>query len=330
MRRRRGGDDVVRSRRSVFFYRDYLPAEDKARRPEQYWAQLYPHMLFEDVRWGVAPIGGRSESGDFKVSLVPEDQRAQDLIEAGLAREGYSHDLADSVCDFLQECARLAVAYGGAAYEVAHLSDEEGGELKGFELVLIPSGTVRERRGRLVQRLPTAFARSRGFSPEIELERDDVLLVSLPESQRRQLRRMLDSLSFLSTNIMPEWVFQFSPMDPKRPPFEEGLHVTSRKLALVEATREIGWDARGLFADEILEFYQLLRFLRFERFKADLRALILSRVNDCLLRIGRRLGFEGRIEIEGLPTGDEIESAEEALRSGARPFTEIVKQFRRV
>jgi hypothetical protein len=328
--RRRRRDDVVRSRRSIFFYTDYLSAEDKAQRPERYWAELYPHMLFEDVRWGVAPISGRSDSGEFRVSLVPEDQRAQDLIEAGMAREGYSHDLADSVCDFLQECASLVVAYGEATYEVAYLSEREGSEPEGFELVLIPAGTVREQRGRLVQHLPTAFAREHGLSPEIELVRDDVLLVSPPKPLGRQLRRMLASLSFLSTNIMPEWVFQFAPMDPKRPPFEEGLHVTSRKLALAEATREIGWDARGLFGDELLEYYQLLRLLRFERFKAELRELILSGVNDCLMRVGRRLDFRGRIEMEGLPTLDEIESAEEALRSGSRPFTDIVKQFRRV
>ena len=50
-------------------------------------------------------------------------------------------------------------------------------------------------------------------------------------------------------------------------------------------------------------------------------------LNAGLQRIGEKLGFEGRLKIEGLPTLADVDRATEHLNSGVMPFTEVMKPF---
>ena len=65
------------------------------------------------------------------------------------------------------------------------------------------------------------------------------------------------------------------------------------------------------------------RFLDFERFKLELRTSILSQLNEVLQIIGKRMGFAGRIVVEGLPDSAQIANSYGDLEAGNVPFSEI-------
>ncbi len=98
-------------------------------------------------------------------------------------------------------------------------------------------------------------------------------------------------------------------------------------LALAEAGKLIGWNARGLCQEQTLEYYEIYRKLLFERFKIELRTSILGTLNKGLDKAGQKLGFSGQLEIEGLPTLKDIEAAQAHLAVGDQPFREIVEPF---
>jgi hypothetical protein len=95
----------------------------------------------------------------------------------------------------------------------------------------------------------------------------------------------------------------------------------------VEAVRPIGWNARGSFNEHVTSYYWIRLMLTFEKFKVELRRAILAVLNDALKQIGQKLGFEVRIEINGLPTRVDITDALRKLDLGEVPFTEVMKPF---
>ena len=98
-------------------------------------------------------------------------------------------------------------------------------------------------------------------------------------------------------------------------------------LALVEAVKPIGWNARGSYNGHVTSYYWIRLMLTFEKFKIELRHTILATLNDALKRIGKKLGFEAQIEISGLPVRVDVTDALRKLDLGEVPFTEVMKAF---
>ena len=131
----------------------------------------------------------------------------------------------------------------------------------------------------------------------------------------------------LSQKLMPDFALKDFPHSAQNYHYDSSNQVHSQKLALAEAGKAIGWNARGLFQEDVLEFYSLKRHLLFERFKIELRNSILTTLNHGLKLAGKEMGFSAEIIIEGLPTIDHVEKAESELESGTQPFAEIYKPF---
>jgi len=110
-------------------------------------------------------------------------------------------------------------------------------------------------------------------------------------------------------------------------PYDFKAHQRSMKLALVEAVKPIGWNARGSFTDCVLSYYWIRIFLTFERFKIRLRDNMLATLNAALIDIGAKLNFNTQIKISGLPILADVDTAIESLSSGVMPFTEVMKRF---
>jgi hypothetical protein len=98
-------------------------------------------------------------------------------------------------------------------------------------------------------------------------------------------------------------------------------------LALVEAVKPVGWYARGSYNQYVTSYYSIRLMLTFEEFKIELRHSMLATLNDALKCIGRKLGFEGQIEISGIPLHADITDARRKLDLGEAPFTEVMKTF---
>jgi hypothetical protein len=152
---------------------------------------------------------------------------------------------------------------------------------------------------------------------------------SIPTSWKQLLKDTLRALLVISKNPAPQFAIKNPLEAASKYYFEAGSHIYAQKLALAAATRQIGWNARGLFSDEISEFYTLKRQLQFERFKIELRDDILATLNQGLKTSFRKLELDCEVSIKGLLTIAEVEKADAALDAGTIPFADIWNLFRR-
>lgn len=311
------------SRKSVFYHTE--GRSDPLLKVPNFARDYYPSMLIDDVTTGIMP-SARSDGTTFKVSITPPDLRVEKLVTASLAKH-LNESLIDVMHDFFRECAQVIMTFGLAAYEIAYLFEEENKEATGFRLFLItPRSLIND--GKLIQYVPADVAEKLGIPRYIELPRETTVLFEAPISLRHELPKMMESLSFLSREMLPRFALPQLNRDSNLP-FDAGEHTRLQKLAVAQLTKSIGWDVRGLLQDEVLEYYQVYRWLMFQKFEAELRNSILSKLNGVLLTAGNALGFSGKLKVEGLPTTDDAESAISHLEAGDQPFDEIMRAFRR-
>jgi hypothetical protein len=323
----RRASDLLSSRQSIFYYSDLVGQNDTIlRRRPNYHRLLYPSMLIDDVVHHIVPSSSHNTA--FRVTLEPADAKAEQLIAAALNRDDYHTDLASATRNFFSQCAQTVMAYGEATYELVYLSNPDDETVVEFQLASIQPLTVMRRRGQLVQYIPAEVARTRSGSQYIPLEADRIITFPLPTSVQKGFSAMMEGLAFLSNHKIPDFVFQAGDDVSKQIPFDLTAHVHLEKRVLAEAGKLIGWNARGHFREEALEFYDLHRVLVFERFKIELRTILLEKVNEAFTLAGQKMGFSGQLRMSGLPALKEVEEARAHLSAGDRPFGEILKPFR--
>ncbi|MGH2561743.1 MAG: hypothetical protein ACRDJH_21970 [Thermomicrobiales bacterium] len=153
-----------------------------------------------------------------------------------------------------------------------------------------------------------------------------------PEAVRDELPHMMERLAVLSSPVLPSHFFR--PLDQAEWNFfDVNGYFSFHELALVHATRSIGWNGRAQFMGDaekrMLEHYWLRRELMFERFIIEMRQSILDTLNQGLDRVGGHLRGGLRIEVEGLPSMADVDDALRRLMKGNMAFGEIMKPFRR-
>lgn len=90
-------------------------------------------------------------------------------------------------------------------------------------------------------------------------------------------------------------------------------------------SKDIGWNGQLIKNDiEIFEFYYLLRYLRFEKFKYHLRVAILEGLN---IGFGK-ININSQLEITGLPEIKDINSSLTELNEGTKNFNEIILPYK--
>jgi hypothetical protein len=281
-------------------------------------------MFPEDVSLGIMPIGGRSKRPGFEIASYPPDKRAQEIIAGGLDRRNYRNSLPDAVCDFFQMVAANLCLADRAMFEIAYFEEPQTQKLTGFELVFVSQSQLIEKGGQMYQRVPPDVAKERSVSELILLPREDLIEFKPPVDFATPLRDVRANLSRLDRQRFPELALIAT---EKKIHYDFRAHEKSMKLALVEAVKPIGWNARGSFNDCVTSYYWIRLMLTFERFKIELRSALLATLNEGLQRIGLKLGFEAQIKITGLPMRVDVADAIVKLDSGLMPFTEVMKAF---
>ena len=319
---------MTRSQQSIFYFPDMIEQDDKVDSRPQYYAQLYTRMLIEDVSISLIPVGSRARE-PFRVFVTPPKSKTEELIAAAITQRDYIRDLADATYDFFSKCSYTIMAYGEAIYEIVYLSKPGNGMVVGFELTPIQPLTVERRLGKLVQYVPKEVAHARKVSQYIRLSPERILTFKLPTYIQKQFNHVMQSLAFLSSNFLPDFTLSEVVSASNKVAYDMRAHLRSQKLALADAGKIIGWNARGLLQEEMVEYYFVYRQLLFERFKIELRTSILETLNEGLERAGGVIGCSGRLVIEGLPSVDDVETAQAHLASGERSFKEILEPFLR-
>jgi hypothetical protein len=283
-------------------------------------------MLLEDVSLGIMPIGGRSSRSRFSVTTSPADKRAEKIIAGGLAtRDRYCRDsLAESLYEFFRLLATELCAEDRATYEIVYFEEPETHAFTGFDLLFIPETQLVTRWGRTYQVVRPEVSKERQVAELIPLPKEDLLVFVPPTAYQTALRNLRVSLADLDGMTFSSFALEAM---QKGMPYDFKGHERSRMLALLEAIKPIGWTARGSFNDFIMSYYLVHLTIEFERFKIHLRDSILETLNAGLERIGEKVGFKTQIQINGLPTLSDVDTARHNLNSGAVAFTEIMKCF---
>jgi hypothetical protein len=306
-------DDILKNRNDV------------ANRAE-YYNEFYPHMFIEDVKLRVMPIGGRVSKKEFNISLDPPNPEVQQIIENAISPDRYHHGLAGTICDFVADCAVHLLIFETVTYEIVYLSEPKNGKTIGFELVQINPFTLVQRGASLFQFLPAENTKKLSERRCIELQPERILTFKLPVSIQGKLDQVMESMRILSLTS-PDFFMKELAAGVKKNPYDVTAHHHLRQVALAKVTKDFGWDARNSFEKEASEFYLIYRYLKFEKFKIELRSNILDTLNDGLELVGKQLGFNAKILVNGLPTLDDVQSAHDHLIKGDLPFGEILETF---
>jgi len=324
MRRRRPADGLRSTRKSRSFYPVDRVLQERVRAATSFEG-YYTFLLHQDLDFVVPYTIGRGDEPEARVT-GPDADRAAPLMERALADRDWTPSLSDSVRKFVSSTAQHLVIGGPVTYEIDYLYPEAGTPAKPaeFRLELVLPGTLAYHGRQPVQYVPAAFGGPRDKTGLTYVDLDPATLVTFrlePAEQAavRKIVRFLRAASSLQGAEMP--LMEQSARGGTPYSFDE--HQRERGELFAKITKPIGWNARGLFQDNHLAPYDVWRQLRFLEFKIRLRDLIMNRLNTALSEAGSRLDFQAAIELDGLPTLRDVDSAKNDLQNGQRSLSDL-------
>ena len=321
--RRHKTHKLHRSQRVIYYLDDQDRRDPGLRRLPDYFSSLYPKMLLEDVGMFMVPVTGA------RVELVPSDQVAEQVVADAISLRDHGSDLSWAAHKFFNVCAQRIMAYGEAVYAIVYLSPAQDENPVDFDLVPIHPATVTRKKGTLAQYVPASQRQGPNAPEYIDLPPDQTAVFRAPDNLRPTISRTLAALASVGISNMPDWAMEELATSRRDIPFDGSAHRRAHGLAIAEACRDLGWDARSLNSEKanVLEYYWLHRRLRFERFKIELREHLLGTLNEVLARAGREVGFAGQLMVEGVPSLEDVEAAESNLVAGNTSFNDLMDPF---
>ena len=270
------------------------------------------YMFVEDVQLGLMPIGGRTERHkEFAVSLAGggEDRaKAEQLI--GQIGQYDQHDLAEMVCDAIEEIARHLAWEGYAVYELVRSDDgmqhiwgftpKRLWRLPGCFLQVIPRGDWNLWKKKVIV-VPT----KRVWCVEIPAELGG----------RRGYQALLRRLGRFE-HIGPVFWRKDLLRGVQSRDFDLQRYVRNSEVYYGQVTKPWGWNRRDYSQERCTEFFTFYKLLRFSWAQAILREHIVGELN----RLFARLGIRCELQVNGLPTPEEIRQTERELSEGSITF----------
>jgi hypothetical protein len=326
MRKVDGLTNLKSSKLSISYW---LPDEDR-RIQDSHDSHFYPSMLVEDIHSGIMPWKEYTVTADAMIK--PHSEVVEPLVIAALISELRTpQNLYSTIRDFVDEAAHVMASVGEVYYEIVYFTEGEKNNPVAFEFHLLPTGVVKEKREVYRQYIPQKVVNDlslkRGY---VDIPKDLIINIRMPKNtiKSSQFRRLLKNLKQLSTTSMPP---DFAISEIVQPSaqniFSLDYFRKVHDLTIAKETMRIGWFARSLLDERVLQFYSILRFLRFHKFKAMLRETIICAINDALTKVGKKMGFVAEIEISGLLSSGEIVAIEDELMHGKIEFTAVYNRI---
>jgi hypothetical protein len=270
-------------------------------------------VFTRDAPLGLVPIGGRSTDRPHFAVVVDGDAAAEQAIVDFLGRDRMRGRVAEAVCDFVEEVAKVLAEYGEAQYELVATADGPPAEgntesrRAPRRLELVPPRSLRTVGPFVVQVVPRDNAKTPQF---IRVPRKKIFTIRLPRSlgtpwsHRRMLRR-LDNVERSSRRFV-------TMTEPTAFPkgYDHDASQRATESAVVRLTRRWGV-LPFLEPKNMTGYFVIAGAVCHRRAQAILRDHIVQTLN-ALLRI------EGLAEIrlEGLPSVTDIEHTLKELAAG--------------
>lgn len=219
-----------------------------------------------------------SEAGVERLERLLRGQRNETTIEI--------------VATFLEELVRILAWRGEAWFELVEVETRE--EEVTILLPLPIHATYLDLPSRVAQIVPRAHRDQTGGKSFALIPTNRAWGVKLPRrlGTSRSHRRLLRTLEF-HEQIWPDLRQQSS--------FDFTAYNRRLNVGLATATRTWGWEGRGLWRDSTLEYYTVVRWLRFFESKRFLVEHVIGEFNSLLIRLGLgvEFGLRGR-DADGL------------------------------
>lgn len=326
--RRFRANDKPNSQRS----RHYYNTRDSG--PDTKYTAMYSHMLIEDMHLGIMPIGWQPDRFKFQCTVESTSPSVEEILKAGFpTHHGDPRYVTEAICDFVDQTTHILTSYGKAFYEIVYTYSDEGkAKIDGFKFNHVYNSNINSWSGLYWQFIPKAV-RDR-FADDgddkkrfIWLSPNDMFVLSFPPQLggERRLRKMIDQLAWVSKETVPKFSMKDMELQKQQPGYEFSLYRENQDIFVMKLTKELGWPARSLSSEKLLEFYQLYRYLRFERAKAILREHIIKELNRTLIRVGKKVGFSAKIVLNNCYSSKDIDGYISQLIDGKLQFSEIIK-----
>jgi hypothetical protein len=315
--------NVVNDQKLVWF-----PAEEDEPRLSQKepfagLESVYLDTLPRDISLHVMPIGGTSRARkNFAVRVEPDDKAFEQVIATGL--EQWEADLSRAACNFFQQTASRMVRDGGVVYEFVLIRERDSEQAIGFDLFGIDIRSLDFKKNTVVQTVPQQWATEHKLPTRIEVDRNKVVVFALPP-EFRDLSETKDVLSQLGGDAVVR-MYETAQAE-KDLGYDAKKHIRAENLALVAATRHIGWTGGQNLYELFTEYYVLHRRLVFERTIISLRESILRTLNESLSTISAAFNKVASLRIDGLPIREDVERAMSELSIGNRMFESVLDDF---
>jgi hypothetical protein len=323
-RRRSANDDLDSTRRSRSFYPVHDP-DLAARMHAVSFEGYYTYLLHQDLNFVFPYDLGRGHDPAARV-ISPDADRAESLIEDAISDRDGHPSLTDALRAFVNSTAQYLVISGPVTYEVDYLrpAGTPPERPTSFRLELVIPGTLAEHEGRPIQYLPAAFGGPKDKTGLHYVELDPATLVTfrLDPDLEVPVRKLINFLRAANQQQGSEATLMEKSITGASP-YNFSEHQRERSELFAKVTQPVGWNVRGLFRVNHLEPYEVWRQLRFLEFKVRLRNSIMDRLNATIAEVGKRLGFVASIELTGLPTLQDVESAKEDLQLGRRGLSDL-------
>lgn len=270
-----------------------------------FYNSLYTKMFIDDLSRNIMPM-----RANFDIKIEPSSNEVEELIKLALSNPYEEpQNIKEVVCDFIEIAAHNLACYGKAYYEIVYFyTDEKKQKIDSFAFENIPNHCIKEIIGFYWQYIPQKIEEKKINIKRFNwIPKNNILVLCIPKQLGgvRKFRKLVAHLQWLSKhNILKEENIEFF---------------------LAKETSQLGWTARGIFNKKVLEFYQNYRYLKFEWTKAVLREYLIHRLNYTLEKIGKELGFNAKIIIEGTPSSQDYKNYIGKLLEGSLQFSEIFK-----
>jgi hypothetical protein len=271
-------------------------------------------MFVEDVRVKILPIGGSHRwPKRFEPAILgPEIERVTTLVSR---IHEPSYDPRETICDAIEELAWRMVFRGKLFCELIQSKDQK-------EHLLFPVGAgnlLPVGAGYLqLNRLSQIAA-----GKPVYFRRSEIWHLEMPAALGGSAGHLRMMNAFKTEELLGP---QFVKQDLEQHIFSK--HFSSSEYHLIQLARTLraanrwGWTRRDHTTQYWTEYFSFFRVLTFSWSLAVLRDHIVEEFN----RLLARLKIDAKVELNGLPTPNEILELREQLRRGEIGFSEAYRK----
>lgn len=277
---------------------------------------LIIHMFKEDIYQGIMPIGGRTTNHPkFSIHFEGVNGDFNKVMNLwNLETRNTSNHVTETICDIVESTAARLVQSGRAYYEIVRKRDTK-------EYYLTPFTYKR-----LFKIFPyyiqlvsiEKYSIKKWF---VVLHKSVVWKVDIPsvlggpDGFKRTLKN-LQRFDDLGPNFWRDELFS----NQLGNYFNFNEYMNRYDLYIQHVTRQWGWNKRDCTTQNKTEYYVVHQFITMAWAKAVLREHIVSEINLLI----KRLGWDCRIVISGIPSSNDLRSLREKLNEGKVSFDEVI------